>query len=86
MPSVHLVSPTVPVFPANQVTWFSSSKEKQLFERTVRWIKHNGNNSHIMHNVQRARLSMPEAYTGTLAHFDTIVGITFTVWLLSLSL
>jgi hypothetical protein len=26
-----------------------------------------------MHNVQRALLSMPEAYTGTLAHFDTIV-------------
>jgi len=68
----NLVAPSIPVYPANQVTWFSSPEEKQLFERTIRWIKHNGNNSHIIHNVQRARLSMPEAYSGTLAHFDTI--------------
>ena len=71
--TVHNVAtPTVPIFPAGQVTWFSPVEEKALFERTLRWIKHNGNNSHIMVNVARARFSMPEAYQETRAHFSRI--------------
>jgi len=68
----NVASPTVPISPADQVTWFSSPEEKALFERTLRWIKHNGNNSHIMVNVARARFSMPEAYAETRAHFSKI--------------
>jgi hypothetical protein len=73
VPVHNVASPTVPIFPAEQITWFSPPSEKALFERTLRWIKHNGNNSHIMVNVARARLSMPEAYTETRAHFCRIV-------------
>jgi hypothetical protein len=70
---VHNVAvPTVPVFPAGQVTWFSSAEQKELHGRTLRWLRHNGNNSHIMVNVARARFSMPEAYTETRAHFTKI--------------
>ncbi len=69
----NVASPTVPIFPAERITWFSPPEEKALFERTLRWIRHNGNNSHIMVNVARARLSMPEAYTETKAHFSRIV-------------
>lgn len=70
---VHNVAvPTVPIFPGNQVCWFSPARQKRLFERTLRWIRHNGNNSHIMVNVARARLSFPEAYTKTRAHFSKI--------------
>ena len=70
---VHNVAvPTVPIFPGERVSWFSPPQRKQLFERTLRWIRHNGNNSHIMVNVARARLSFPEAYTETRAHFSKI--------------
>jgi alpha-L-fucosidase 2 len=69
----NIACPTVPIFPAGQVTWFSPPEEKALFERTLRWLKHSGNNSHIMVNVARARFSMPEAYTETRAHFAKIV-------------
>jgi hypothetical protein len=71
---VHNVAvPTVPIFPGDQVTWFSPPEEKALFVRTLRWLKHNGNNSHIMVNVARARFSMPEAYERTRDHFSKIV-------------
>jgi len=73
VPVHNVASPTVPVFPAEQITRFSPPGEKALFERTLRWIKHNGNNSHFMVNVARARLSMPEAYMQTRAHFSKIV-------------
>jgi len=65
----NIVVPTVPIFPAEQITWFSPEKEKQLFERTLRWIKHRDDNAHIMINVARARLSMPEAYVKSREHF-----------------
>jgi hypothetical protein len=68
----NVASPTVPVFPGDRITWFSPQERKALFERTLRWIKHNGNNSHIMVNVARARFSMPEAYAETRAHFSRI--------------
>ncbi len=73
VPVHNVASPTVPVFPAEQITWFSPPEEKELFQRTLRWIKHNGNNSHIMVNVAKARFSMPEAYLETRAHFSQIV-------------
>lgn len=60
--SVHNITvPASPVFPADQVSWFSPEPEKDLFRRTILDIRHNGNNSHVMFNIAKARLSMPEA-------------------------
>ena len=61
--------PAAPVFPADQVTWFSSEEEKALFRRTIRATRFNGNNSHVMFNIAKARLSMPEGYTDARAWF-----------------
>lgn len=69
----NIVSPIVPIFPADQVTWFSSHAEKEIFGRTLRWIKFRDDNAHIMVNVERARLSMPEAYTESRKHFSNIL-------------
>lgn len=73
VPEHNVVVPTVPVFPAEQVTWFSPDSDKQLFERTLRWVRFHDFNSHIMINVQRARLSMPEAYTRSREHFTRLL-------------
>lgn len=73
VPLHNLVSPTVPVFPAERITWFSPDESKQLFERTLRWLKFHDFNSHIIVNVQRARLSMPEAYTRSREHFTKLL-------------
>lgn len=54
--------PITPVFPAEQVTWFSDASEKNLFIRTLNNIATNGNNSMIMLSVARARLSMPDTW------------------------
>jgi len=51
--------PTVPIFPGDQITWFSSEAEKSLFARTLGRIRCNGDNSSMMLSVARARLSMP---------------------------
>ena len=51
--------PTVPIFPGNQITWFSSEAEKRLFARTLARIRCNGDNSSMMLSIARARLSMP---------------------------
>ncbi len=60
--AVHNVTvPPSPVFPAEQITWFSPKPEKELFRRTIEGTRFNGNNSHIMFNIAKARLSMPEA-------------------------
>ena len=69
----NVVVPTVPIFPAEQVTWFSPDSEKQLFARTLKWVKFHDFNSHVMVNVQRARLSMPEAYTRARKHFARLL-------------
>ncbi len=61
--------PSTPVFPGDQVTWFSTETQKDLFRHTIRDITHTGNNSHIMINIARARLSMPEA----ISHFKAWV-------------
>ncbi|MHC4933528.1 MAG: glycosyl hydrolase family 95 catalytic domain-containing protein [Planctomycetota bacterium] len=62
--AVHNITvPATPVFPADQVTWFSSEPEKALFRRTIKATRFNGNNSQVMFNIAKARLSMPEGYT-----------------------
>ncbi|WP_338287094.1 hypothetical protein [Luteolibacter sp. LG18] len=69
----NVASPTVPVFPADQITWFSPVAEKERFERTLRWIKYRDDNAHIMVNVARARFSMPEAYTASREYFSKLL-------------
>jgi hypothetical protein len=58
----NIVTPIIPVFPAEQVSWLSQDSEKDLFRRTIRWIdsRYNRNNSVVMLNVARARLSMTD--------------------------
>ncbi len=69
---VHNVTvPPSPVFPAEQVTWFSPEPVKELFRRTIRDTRFNGNNSHVMFNIAKARLSMPEAVTDTRTWFKS---------------
>ena len=67
---VHNITvPASPVFPGDQVTWFSPEPEKELFRRTILDTRFNGNNSHIMFNIAKARLSMPEAVTDSKKWF-----------------
>lgn len=58
----NIAVPAVPVFPGEQVTWFSSDVEKKLFARTIDGLRWNGNNSAIMLAVARSRLSMPNSW------------------------
>ncbi|WP_223549044.1 glycoside hydrolase family 95-like protein [Aestuariivivens sp. NBU2969] len=53
--------PTTPIFPAEQITFFSSEDDRELFTKTLQNIKTNGNNSTIMLAVAKARLSTPDA-------------------------
>ena len=64
----NIITPVVPMFPAEQVSWFSSDSEKALFKRTLEWIntRYNHNNSVVMLNVARARMSMTDS-----AFYDT---------------
>ncbi len=55
--------PITPIFPAEQVTYFSSRDEKELFEHTLAQIQTNGNNSTVMIGVAKARLSTDDAMT-----------------------
>jgi hypothetical protein len=57
----NLTVPSVPVFPGEQVTWFSPEPEKALFINTIRQTRHGGFNSTVILSVTKARLSMPEA-------------------------
>lgn len=71
---VHNITvPDVPVFPGEQITWFSPEPEKELFRRTIRQTRHNGNNSTVMLSVAKARLSMPEAITDAREHYQPAV-------------
>ena len=63
VPVHNITVPAAPVFPCDQVTWFSPEPEKELLRRTIAVTKHNFNNSNVMFNIARARLSMPEAIT-----------------------
>jgi len=38
----NITVPAVPVFPAEQVTWFSPEPEKELFRNTIRQTRHCG--------------------------------------------
>jgi hypothetical protein len=67
----NLTVPASPVFPAEQVTWFSPEPVKELFVRTIKDTRFNGNNSHVMFNIAKARLSMPEAVPDTKAWFKS---------------
>jgi hypothetical protein len=67
----NLTVPVSPVFPAEQVTWFSPEPVKELFRRTIKDTRFNGNNSHVMFNIAKARLSMPEAVPDTKAWFKS---------------
>ncbi len=57
----NITVPVSPVFPGDQVTWFSPEPEKELFRRTINETNYRDANSHVMFNIARARLSMPEA-------------------------
>jgi len=60
--AVHNITvPAAPVFPCDQVTWFSPEPEKELFRRTILHTRHNFNNSNVIFNIAKARLSMNEA-------------------------
>ena len=68
----NIVTPIIPMFPAEQVSWFSPENEKALFKRSIQWIqtRYNLNNSVVMLNVARARLSMTdEAWNDTKTWF-----------------
>jgi hypothetical protein len=57
----NITVPAVPVFPADQVTWFSPGPVQELFRNTLRQTRHRGCNSTVMLSVAKARLSMLEA-------------------------
>lgn len=57
----NIAIPAVPVFPGDQVTWFSSAEERSLLARSIDRLKWNGNNSSVIMSVARARLSMPDS-------------------------
>lgn len=54
--------PVFPVFPCEQVTWFSPEEQKSLFVRTIDRLQSNGNNDAMILCHARARLSMPGTY------------------------
>ena len=65
----NITVPAVPVFPGDQVTWFSSEAEKDLFRNTLRQTRHRGCNSTVMLSVAKARLSLPEARSDLRAYY-----------------
>jgi hypothetical protein len=69
----NITVPAVPVFPAEQVTWFSPEPEKELFRNTIRQTRHRGCNSTVMLSVAKARLSMPEAIGELRSYYKPLV-------------
>ncbi len=67
----NITVPASPVFPCDQVTWFDDEATKALYRRTVDALKFRDANAHVMLNIARARLSMPEATDKFKAWFDT---------------
>ena len=59
----NIAVPVLPVFPADQVTWFSPEKQKQLFRRTIEHVSWNGYNSSVIMSVARARLGLPDTWS-----------------------
>ena len=68
----NITVPAVPVFPAEQITWFSPQPEKDLFSNTLRQIRHRGCNSTVMLSVAKARLSMPEALSDLRDYYQPL--------------
>jgi hypothetical protein len=58
----NIAVPAVPVFPGEQITWFSTDAEKQLFTRTLDRLQWNGYNSSLIMPMARARLSLPDVW------------------------
>ena len=69
IPQHNIEVPAVPVFPADQVTWFSPEPVKELFRHTILDTRKTGNNSHVMFNIAKARLSMLRAVEDAKAFF-----------------
>jgi len=63
IPEHNITVPAAPVFPCDQVTWFSPDSTKALFKRTIKATRFRNANAHVMFNIARARLSMPEGVT-----------------------
>lgn len=57
----NIVVPDIPVFPGDQVTWFSPDSIKELFRNTIKQTVHRGCNSTILLSVAKARLSISDA-------------------------
>ena len=62
--------PTMPVFPAGEVNWWSPTEEKEIFARTIQNIKTDGYNSVMMLAGARARLSLPDTHGWIVAEFQ----------------
>jgi hypothetical protein len=54
--------PAFPVFPGEDVTYFSGNAEKELLSRSIERMSTNGNNSYVITAIAKARLSLPSAY------------------------
>jgi hypothetical protein len=69
----NITVPVVPVFPADQVTWFSSEAERDLFRNTIRQTRHRGCNSTVMFSVAKGRLSMLDALDDARGYYKPLV-------------
>ncbi len=60
----NITTPVVPLFPGDQVSYFSDDETKEILRNSINFVadRHNRNNSMIMLNVARARLSMTEQW------------------------
>lgn len=67
----NITVPASPVFPGDQVTWFSPEDEKELFRRTINATNFRDDNSHVMFNIARARLSMLEGFSEARVWFES---------------
>ncbi len=67
----NVTVPASPVFPGEQVTWFDDEAVKELYRRTINQINFRDANAHVMINIARARLSMPEAHPKAKAWFES---------------
>jgi len=54
--------PAFPVFPGEDVTFFSGEAERRLLSRSIERMSTNGNNSYVITAIAKARLSLPSAY------------------------
>lgn len=70
----NIPTPVVPLFPAEQLSWFSPDSEKTLFRNTINWnftcVRRA--NMQVMFQVARARLSMTaDAFTDAKQWFTS---------------